>query len=119
MGFWDIITAGLGLEEVKSKNKSPPRVEKPDYVSVLGEKISIKKPVTFYDITQLVAGLRKNVPLIVNFMNLEPRDAERSLDFVCGAVCATGGSLERIGEGIYFYAPASIKVEIDKKYKRT
>lgn len=118
MGFWDILTTGLGLCEVAESKKTPKKVVEPEPKSVFGDKITIQKPVTFYDITIFVKNLGKNEPLIVNFTSLEPSEAERSLDFVCGAVCALGGTLERIGKGIYFYAPAGIRVDADKRYKR-
>lgn len=81
--------------------------------------LGIFKPITFYDVTQFVRKMGKNVPLIVNFMDLKPAEAERSIDFVCGAVCALGGKFERIGEGIYFFAPKNITLDTGKKYKRT
>lgn len=119
MGFWDIVTTGLGLSEVKEQAPRKVKIEQSEPESIFGDKICIQRPITFTDITKLVKTLRKNDPLIVNFLSLEPSVAERSLDFVCGAVCALGGSLERIGEGIYFYAPVGLKVEADKRYKRT
>ncbi len=116
MKFWDFITTTLGLSEVSEpvKKRSPqitPNLE------MHGSKISIQTPVDFNDITRFVRSLNKNIPLIVNFSSLKPNEAERSLDFVCGAVCALNGKLERIGDGIYFYAPAGVSVETDKKYK--
>lgn len=81
-------------------------------------QISIFQPVTFFDITQLVKKMRGNSPLIINFLRLDHSQAERSLDFVCGAVCALNGKFEKIGEGIYFFAPAQVSIHTDKKSKR-
>lgn len=118
MGFWDFVALGLGLTEQEPQNiKRNPSI-KINEPSFCGDKISIQTPVDFDDITRFVQSLNKNVPLIVNFGCLKPNIAERSLDFVCGAVCALNGKLERIGEGIYFYAPKGVSVETDKKYKR-
>ena len=115
MRFWQILGDALGLVE---KDKRSPKVEpKRESIDFLNTKVSILMPVSFRDITRFVQALNKNQPLIVNFNNLNPTQAERSLDFVCGAVCALGGKLEKIDHGIYFYAPKGVKVENDKKYR--
>lgn len=115
MGFWDIISGGL-RDRTATGNRQIGGVD----VSTLDtSQIGIFAPVTFYDITQFVRKMRANSPMIVNFMALDHSQAERSLDFVCGAVCALNGRFEKIGEGIYFFAPSNIKLQTDKKQKRT
>ncbi len=113
MKFWDFISTTLGFSESDLKPTTPTTKNQ----SVFNSKISIQTPVTFDDITRFVKSLSKNIPLIVNFSKLNPQEAERSLDFVCGAVCALNGKLELIGEGIYFYAPSGMTVESDNKHK--
>lgn len=120
MSFWDYLTAGMGLVE-KSENRSrrPRALSKKksiDY-SFDDKKISIFEPVDFPDVVRFVRSLNRGTPIIVNFGSLNPESAERGLDFVCGAVCALGGKLERIGDGIYFYAPKNVAVENYKKSK--
>ena len=113
MGFWERVSTGLGLLEqneehqakLKQLNSRIP-VEK----ALRKNKIAICKPREFRDIVRFVNKLRENIPIIVNFTLLQT-DIERSLDFVCGAVCALDGVLERIGDGIYFYAPPDMRVE--------
>ncbi len=115
MGFWDIITGGFANKTQRLQmEKSGLNIEGLD-----SSKIGIFQPITFYDITQFVKRMSKKVPLIVNFMGLKPSEAERSLDFVCGAVCALNGKFEKIGEGIYFFAPPNMTLDMDKNYKRT
>ena len=114
LGFLDYITAGLGLVEKQSAkpNRKPQpkkRVSEIDY-QFQDSKIAIYEPIDFNDIVKFVKGLKSNIPVIVNFVSLRAENATRGLDFVCGAVCALGGKLERIGDGIYFYAPHSFKI---------
>ena len=110
MKFWQAIGDAIG---VKSSPLSSQKIENAN----IDSSLVICSPIDFKDIMRFVAVLRKNEPVIVNFASLKPSEAERSLDFVCGAVCALDGRLERIGEGIYFFAPKKVKVEIDKKSK--
>jgi len=109
MSFWDIIIG------------KAPRVAGTTSINIEGldtSQMGIYSPNTFADIIALVKKMGKNLPLIVNFMGLDGT-VNRSVDFVCGAVCALGGRLEKIGEGIYFFAPKNVQIDKDKKYKRT
>ncbi len=118
MNFLDYLSASLGFVPVKEKARQVRRPQKrnlADIESTNSRKISIFAPVNFEDIVRFVRGLGGNVPLIVNFCDLDPEIAERSLDFVCGAVCALDGKLQRIGEGIYFFAPRTIKIETNSQ----
>ncbi len=120
MNFLDYLSASLGFVPVKEKARKVTRPQKrtpATLESANSRKISIFAPVNFDDIVRFVRDLSGNVPLIVNFCDLEPNIAERSLDFVCGAVCALGGKLQRIGEGIYFFAPKNIKIETNSQRK--
>lgn len=114
MSFWDYLTAGMGLvEKDEEKSRRPralPKRKNIDY-SFDDSKISIIEPVDFPDVVRFVRSLSKGYPVIVNFCSLASESAERGLDFVCGAVCALNGKLERIGDGIYFYAPKKVAVE--------
>ena len=121
MSFWDYLTAGLGFVPNDEHSHRKPVAPKKSPQSIDGngdKKIAIIEPVTFDDIVRFVQRLGGNVPLIVNFCSIDERVAERGLDFVCGAVCALGGKFQRIGEGIYFYAPKNIKIESDKRRKK-
>ncbi len=103
MGFWDYVGIGLGLsEQTKEKPSKPKKKTKC--------KIVICEPKDFCDIVHFVGKLRENKPVIVNFSRLES-NVERGLDFVCGAVCALNGRLQRIKEGLYFYAPSNLEIE--------
>jgi len=109
MGFLDYVSLGLGLreKEPQRKVKQPVKIVRKAYKG----QISLCEPNDFGDIVRLVNSLRKNLPLIVNFTHLRLDNMTRGLDFVCGAVCALNGNLERISEGIYFYAPPNLVVE--------
>ncbi len=114
MSFLDYISAGLGLVE----KQTPKQTRKPQAKKFFNKidyqfsdsKIAIIEPIDFRDIVKFVENLRSNIPVIVNFSSLRTENATRGLDFVCGAVCALNGKLERIGDGIYFYAPHNLKI---------
>ena len=113
MGFWDMVAAGLGFTEKVEQKRTPVCVIPPkkEKEAIVGDKITIQKPVTLCDVVRLVKLLRHNEPMIINFVDLDSSEAERSLDFICGAVCALGGNFEQIGGGIYFYAPRGLSVK--------
>jgi len=109
MGFLDYLSLGLGFCEREPQRKIRQPTLKTRKRTTRGQ-IAICEPVDFYDIVRFVGKLRRNMPIIVNFSRLK-ENVERGLDFVCGAVCALNGNLERISEGVYFYAPPNLVVE--------
>ena len=111
MSFLDYIGLGLGFRERNEPQKKKLSDDKNSLVKgkVKG-KIVFCEPTDFADIVRFVGLLRNNKPVIVNFRKLTS-NIERGLDFVCGAVCALNGTLERIGSGVYFYAPPSLTIE--------
>ncbi len=116
MGFWDLLCTSLGLRE-ENEHKTTNQI--PQSVSYKGQKISICVPTNFQEVVQFVKNLYHQIPIIVNFASLKPNEAVRSLDFVCGAVCAMRGELQKIGKGIYFYAPKDMQVlNYTKTHKR-
>jgi FtsZ-interacting cell division protein YlmF len=114
MSFWQILGQTFGVSEKHDYKKYSQKIED----ASIHSSLSICTPVNFDDITRFVITLRKNEPVIVNFSKLNPKEADRCLDFVCGAICVLDGKLEKIGEGIFIFVPAKIKLETDKKIQR-
>jgi len=54
--------------------------------------------------------LRGGSPVIINLKHLEPTDATRLIDFVCGTAYAIDGHMVKIGESIFLFTPNNIIV---------
>ncbi len=59
---------------------------------------------------QAVEAVRSRHCVVLQLEDVEPREAQRIVDFIAGAVCALDGSMERIGERTLLFSPAGVTV---------
>ena len=65
------------------------------------------------DVLPVAQGLKSGEQQIVNLEQTEQRVAERSIDFLSGVAYALDGSVHKVGERVYLFAPANVDVAID------
>lgn len=99
-------------KEIREQNK---------VVSIHGgnQKVNIMKPSTFDEAPQICDSLKENKIVVVNTTGLEPRTAQRLLDFIAGATYALGGDLQEVEHGIYVLSPSMVEVTRDLKEDNT
>ncbi|MFH5836372.1 cell division protein SepF [Proteiniclasticum sp. C24MP] len=78
-------------------------------------KINIIKPNTFDEAPQICESLKANMIVVVNTSSLEPRTAQRLLDFIAGATYALSGDLQEVENGVYVLSPSMVEVTRDQK----
>jgi len=90
-------------------------------VSIHGgnQKVNIIKPNTFDEAPQICDSLKENKIVVVNTTGLEPRTAQRLLDFIAGATYALGGDLQEVEHGIYVLSPSMVEVTRELKEDTT
>ena len=50
---------------------------------------------------------------LVNLERTPPQTSDRLVDFLSGVTYALDGTVERIGEKVYLFAPANVQIELD------
>lgn len=82
--------------------------------SARGVCVAVRLSATsFNDARTAADGLKSGQQQIVNFDRADPATAERLLDFLNGVTFALDGSVERVGEKVYLFAPANVRVEVE------
>lgn len=77
-------------------------------------RITVRRAVqTFDDARRAADGLKDGQQQIVNLEQTPADMSERITDFLNGATYALDGSVEKIGEQVYLFTPATITIEID------
>ncbi len=82
-------------------------------------KVKIIKPETFDEAPQISDSLKENQIVVVNTSSLEPKTAQRLLDFIAGATYALSGELQEVENGVYVLTPANVDVSTDTKGEST
>lgn len=82
-------------------------------------KVTITKPVTFEEATEICDAIKSRKIVVVNTTSLENRIAQRLLDFVSGACYALEGELQEVEKGVYLLSPSNVEVTNELKSELT
>lgn len=83
--------------------------------TTIAAKVRIVKPTNYEEAADICDELKNRKIVVINTTGLEPRTAQRLLDFMGGASYALGGDLEEIERGVYILSPATVEVSSDLK----
>ena len=79
-------------------------------------RITVRRSVqTFDDARRAADGLKDGQQQIVNLEQTPAEMTERITDFLNGATYALDGSVEKIGEQVYLFTPATVTIDIEDK----
>ena len=82
-------------------------VEHPDKPHM---KLIVNEPKAFDECSKIVDNLRNQKPIIMNLEKLETEVAKRIFDFVSGATYALDGSVQKVANNIFVFAPANVDI---------
>lgn len=91
-------------EEVITKE---PKINSPSG----GNKMILFEPRAYSESQQIADYLKNNSSVVVKLSRVTPDQAKRIIDFVTGVVYAIGGSLQKLGGGIFLCTPKNVNVE--------
>jgi cell division inhibitor SepF len=60
---------------------------------------------------EIVKNLKSRNTVIVNLQYLDNESSQRVIDFVSGAAVAMDGSYERVGSGVFIFAPINCNLK--------
>ncbi len=86
-----------------------------------GNKMILLEPRAYSESQQIADHLKSRNSVVVNLKRVTADQAKRIIDFLSGCIYAIGGSMQKIGVGIYLCTPKNVNVqgkiteEADKK----
>lgn len=101
------------VEPIMSNNKRQNKVV--SIHTTISAKVKIVKPTSYEEAADICDELKNRKIVVINTTSLEPRTAQRLLDFMGGASYALGGDLEEVERGVYILSPATVEVSNDLK----
>ena len=69
------------------------------------------EPKSIEECRKLIDNLRNNKPVIINLEKVETDLARKMFDFLSGATYALQGSIQRINQNIYLFAPRNVNIK--------
>lgn len=76
-----------------------------------GNKMILLEPRAFSESQQIADHLKNRNSVVVNLKRVTSDQAKRIIDFLSGVIYAIGGSMQKIGVGIYLVAPKNVNVQ--------
>ena len=73
-------------------------------------KLIVNEPATFEDCSKIADNLKNRKPVIINLEKLETETAKRIFDFVSGATYALDGSVQKVANNIFVFAPDNVDI---------
>ena len=78
---------------------------------VNGAKMILLEPRAYSESQQIADHLKNRNSVVVNLKRVTSDQAKRIIDFLSGVIYAIGGSMQKIGVGIYLVAPKNVSVQ--------
>lgn len=142
MGLWDKVLRVFGFEVEEAPAQSEEDLEQqplPDVseewveelshggkkrgtlVSLPGQKqmkVIVVEPQSFEETPSIADHLKSRRPVILNLESTDREHAQRILNFLSGCTYALGGEMQRISNGIFFFAPSNVDVAMVRRTLR-
>lgn len=76
-----------------------------------GNKMILLEPRAYSESQQIADHLKNRNSVVVNLKRVTGEQAKRIIDFLSGVIYAIGGSMQKIGVGIYLCTPKNVNVQ--------
>ncbi len=76
-----------------------------------GNKMILLEPRAYSESQQIADHLKNRNSIVVNLKRVTSAQAKRIIDFLSGCIYAIGGSMQKIGVGIYLCTPKNVNVQ--------
>lgn len=76
-----------------------------------GSKMILLEPRAYSESQQIADHLKNRNSVVVNLKRVTSDQAKRIIDFLSGCIYAIGGTMQKVGVGIYLCTPKNVNVQ--------
>lgn len=80
-------------------------------IDTTGGKMILLEPRAYSESQQIADHLKNRNSVVVNLKRVTSDQAKRIIDFLSGCIYAIGGTMKKVGVGIYLCAPKNVNVQ--------
>lgn len=81
--------------------------------AMASSEVMVIEPRTFEESLEIVEHLRGRKSVLLNLHLLDNEQSQRIVDFLSGACHAIDGHQQRIGDGVFLFAPATVVISAE------
>jgi cell division inhibitor SepF len=96
----------------KITNMGSKVIDHPSAMAASSE-VMVIEPRTFEESLEIVEHLRGRKSVLLNLHMLDSEGSQRIVDFLSGATHAIDGHQQRIGDGVFLFAPATVVISAE------
>jgi cell division inhibitor SepF len=81
------------------------------------DRLHLVAPTNFNDAKEIGDQLKRNVPVIINLVDVDRELRRRLVDFASGLAYALSAKMERVAENVFLVTPANLEVSAEERRK--
>ncbi len=114
---------GVRFKEPKEPVVRAPRSGRRDRVVSMyreekQDELVIMQPSNFEDTQAICERMKERKPVVVNIEEMDTTEAQRAIDFLCGAVCALDSKINKVSHAIFVIVPKDMEISGDVREER-
>jgi cell division inhibitor SepF len=78
-------------------------------------EVVVMTPDGFAQAVEAVLAVQQQRTVVLHLAEMPADEAQRTIDFVSGGVFAMDGQSERLGEMVFLFAPALVRIQRDRE----
>jgi cell division inhibitor SepF len=78
-------------------------------------EVVVMTPEGFAQAVEAVLAVQQQRTVVLHLAGMPADEAQRTIDFVSGGVFAMDGQSERLGEMVFLFAPALVRIQHDRE----
>ena len=102
-------------KEIQFTPKNSKNQSKVVSIHTSSAKVNIVRPAGFEEAASVCDDVKNRKIVVVNITEMDPKTAQRFLDFLGGTSYALAGNLEEIEKGVYIISPSNVEVTNELK----
>ncbi len=101
---------GLGDDDLENETQEDEYYKEPRENVAKGNEMILLEPRAYSESQQIADHLKKRNSVVVNLKRVTSDQAKRIIDFLSGCIYAIGGTMQKVGVGIYLCTPNNVTV---------
>lgn len=81
------------------------------------DRLHLVAPTNFNDAKEIGDQLKRNVPVIINLVDVDRELRRRLVDFASGLAYALSAKMERVAENVFLVTPVNVEVSAEERRK--
>ena len=102
---------GLGGDDLDNETQEDEYYTEPKEDVAKENEMILLEPRAYSESQQIADHLKRRNSVVVNLKRVTSDQAKRIIDFLSGCIYAIGGTMQKVGVGIYLCAPNNVSVQ--------